>query len=163
MEKVNSGLMWFLGIFWVTKMFVIHFISVNHFLLPSFYWSKSMPYLWGISSYSRCTEISQHFSMCSAEQLRLGQYLLWIQLKWHVSKELYIERGHSFLLNKTLSECVWRAGAVLRTLEQTCLILDPRVLKSSSQGRLQIRGWRWGCSSDWERAAGIWEGVTETV
>lgn len=33
-KKVNFSLMWFLAIFWVTEMFVvIHFISVNHFLL----------------------------------------------------------------------------------------------------------------------------------
>ena len=36
-------------------------------------------------------------------------------------------KGHSFLMNEKLSECVWRAEAVLRVSEQTCLISDPRV------------------------------------
>lgn len=67
--------------------------------------------------------------MCvSMDRLKCKQYLLRTRLKRHVSKELHIKRRHSFLLHKKLNECVWRAGAILRMLEQTCLILDPRVI-----------------------------------
>lgn len=128
---------------------VIHFIPISHFLLPFFQWSKSVLYLWGMSSYSRCNEISQ--VVRSTEQLRLGQYLLWTHLKWHVPKDS-IKWGHCFLLDKTLNECVWPAGAVLRTLEQTCLSLDPRVI--ILPGTFVNHGRHQGCSGDGEWGGG---------
>lgn len=115
--------MWFLGIFWVTEIFVIWFISVSH-SLPMI---KEHLYLWGISSYSRCTEISQVFRVFN-RAVETWTESPWAHLKWHVPKELSVKRSHCFLLDKTLNECVWPAGAVLRTLEQTCLSLDPRVI-----------------------------------
>lgn len=66
------------------------------------------------------------------------------------------------LLDKTLNECVWPAGAVLRTLEQTCLSLDPRII--ILPGTFVNHGRHQGCSGDGNeagRAAGLQGGVPE--
>lgn len=56
----------------------------------------------------------------------------------HVSQELFLPGGHPLLLNKKLNACIWRAGAILRTLsEQTRLILDLSVIIILSPGAFE--------------------------
>lgn len=56
----------------------------------------------------------------------------------HVSQELFLPGGQPLLLNKKLNACIWRAGAILRTLsEQTRLILDLSVIIILSPGAFE--------------------------
>ena len=101
-------------IFWITKMFSL---APFYFINPSL--GQRACCMCGAIHWGATAPFSLS-AACVTPLLSCVQYeaLPGPCVKRHISKVFYIKRGHSFLLNKKLNECVWCAGAILGMLGQ---------------------------------------------